>query len=84
MISTEISLKDVQNALKKLKPNTSPGPDGLSPELWSYFANSLAPIIVRLITAALEANTFPRSVYKAIIRLIEKKKDAEKTGDRSV
>lgn len=69
-----IALAEVQNAIKYLKINKSPGNDGLSGEFYKTFAESIAPFLQNLFTESITKGCLPPSLSQGLITLIPKPK----------
>ena len=64
---------EVLSAIKSLKINKAPGPDGIQSELLKAGPEELVDIYHKIITSVLETRNFPRSWAKATIVPIFKK-----------
>ena len=73
----EITEEEVDQAVRKLKNNKSPGPDGLISEFFKYGLNILKPVITHLFNVIFNTATFPTQWREAIIIPLHKK--SEKT-----
>ena len=60
---------------KKAGMRKSPGPDGIPSELYKYFLNILAPILLGVFNEAIENGSLPDFMKEGIISLLYKKKD---------
>ena len=80
-LSLPFSVTEIENATEKLNLSTSPGPDGLTSELYRQhkhlFANLLCPIVQR----TLEGKSLPSSFHCAILKLLPKEKGVETASD---
>lgn len=80
-LDAEITYEDIIESIKSLKNGKTPGPDGLSNEIYKQFKETLAPYLLRLYSRAFEDGILPATMHEAIITLIPKKdKDLEKVG----
>ena len=69
------SLKECDEAIKMLKPNKSPGLDGLSGEFYQIFWNELKPHFYNSLIYTFNNNCMTFSQRLALITLIHKKGD---------
>ncbi len=80
-LDAEITCQEIIESIKSLKNGKSPGPDGLSYEIYKQFSEVLAPYLLRLYNRAIEGGTLPPTMNEVIITLIPKKgRDLEKVG----
>ncbi|KAJ0059923.1 hypothetical protein NL108_015598 [Boleophthalmus pectinirostris] len=71
-LTKPITEKEIEENIKLLKNNKSPGPDGLSGEFYKAFIKELVPILGRVYNYALKKNDPPISWSEAIISVIHK------------
>ena len=76
-IEGKITYKECDKALKQLKPNKSPGLDGLPAEFYQTFWKKISKILVNSYNESYEDGQLTESQRKAVISLIFKKGDAE-------
>lgn len=80
-LEAEITCEDIIESIKSLKNGKSPGPDGLSNEIYKQFREVLAPYLLKVYNRAMEDGALPPTMNEAIITLIPKKgRDPEKVG----
>ncbi len=68
-----ISPKEVEGAIKRLRPGKSPGCDGLTVDFYKHFLEELVPILIDVFNAVFENKSLSSSQKMAIIVLIFKK-----------
>ncbi len=71
--SQQVTENDVLDAIKKLNPGKSPGPDGFSPDFYLKFGPFLADLLVRMFNEIFQRGALTYSVAQAIIVLFFKK-----------
>ena len=59
-----ISTDEVKLAIKRLAPNKSPGPDGIPPEFYKQFADTLAPDLASLYNECLSNGTLTENMKR--------------------
>lgn len=69
-----ISVLEIQEAIKNLKPNKSPGNDGLSAEFYKAFSETLSPFLLEMFKESMTKGLLPPSLSQGIITLIPKPK----------
>ena len=73
MLEAKISIKEIKEAIKSLKTNKTPGPDGFSSEFYKKFVDQLSPLLQTLFNESLSIGTLPPTLYQAIIIVLPKK-----------
>ena len=73
MPALEISESKIEKILKKLKPDKSPGPDGLHPRFFNELASSLSKPLCQIFMISLTTHTLPNQWKEAKISTIFKK-----------
>ena len=68
-LDEEITLIEIQAAIKKLKKNTSPGPDGLSSELYQRHDMLFTQLLQPVFAEAWEGGKLPKSFPNATIKI---------------
>ncbi|KAM9324263.1 myosin-4-like [Gastrophryne carolinensis] len=68
----EFTLEEVMAAVKGLKINKAPGPDGFSAGYFKTFVDALAPRMVRAFNAIRQGGAFSRDTVSAAISMIPK------------
>lgn len=72
-LDSPITLEELERAARSMQFNKSPGLDGIPPEFYLLFWEKLGPLLLDMITAAIEKGAFPRDVNTAPISLLLKK-----------
>ena len=67
-----ITSTEIENVIKNLPTNKSPGPDGFIGEFYQKFREELTPMLLKLFQNITEARTLQISLYEAKITLIPK------------
>ena len=67
--------KEIEQVIKEMKNEKSPGDDGIPKEFYEHFFNDMKEILTELFNNILLSNTMPNSHKNAIIKLIYKKND---------
>ena len=72
-LTKKIKKKDIINTIRQLPNNKSPGPDGLTYELYKKTATHIAPKLKTLFNSIMEGGEVPQSWTESYIILIPKK-----------
>ena len=67
-----ITRNDIEEVLKTLPTNKSPGPDGFTGEFYQTYIEDLVHILLKLFQKVEEEGTLPKTFYDATITLIPK------------
>ena len=73
ILNKKLDLDDIQSALKKVKKNSSPGPDGIIYEFYQEYFDLLKDDLLQVYTASYEEKELAYSQYMALIILLYKK-----------
>ena len=71
--STSIDAAEVRRALRRSKPGTAPGLDGIPVQLYRKFADVLAPLLARLFTSMGTTGSAPHGFNRGVISFLYKK-----------
>ena len=80
-LSKPILPSEVEAAIRKLNGKSSPGPDGLTANLYKLFKEQYSAILSDLFNNAREGDLLPHSFKDAIIKLIPKSTQANRVTD---
>ena len=76
-----MSLDEITKAIISKKNNKSPGNDGLTAELYKYFSNEVAPILLEVYDSWKQLGIIDTSSRTGIISVIYKKGDQKDIGN---
>lgn len=76
-LEKEVTLKEVEVAIKSLKKGTSPGGDGLPAEFYQAFLPLVGPELVAVYQESLEGGKLPLSMRIGLVTLLHKKNSKE-------
>ena len=71
-MNSNFSVQEVEQTIDKLRPNTSPGPCGLTAELYQYHKFEMARWLCRRFQNAFRGKKLPNSFKTAYIKLLPK------------
>uniref|UniRef100_A0A803TE18 Reverse transcriptase domain-containing protein n=1 Tax=Anolis carolinensis TaxID=28377 RepID=A0A803TE18_ANOCA len=77
-LNKEITEEEIKKAIKNLKPNKAPGPDGFTASFYKVMKDELIPFLKTLMNQVLEKNTIPESWKEGDIITIHKE-DTDKS-----
>jgi hypothetical protein len=77
VLEKEISVKELGEALKKMKINKSPGPDGIVTEFYKFYWQEIGNDLTEVFQNSFKSENLPQSQYLAAIRLVFKKGQRE-------
>lgn len=70
-----ITLEELTSAVNNIKPNKSPGMDGLSANFYKTFWNELGPMLLKVFNTSYDKQKLPFSQRQSILSLLYKKND---------
>uniref|UniRef100_A0A803TF69 Reverse transcriptase domain-containing protein n=1 Tax=Anolis carolinensis TaxID=28377 RepID=A0A803TF69_ANOCA len=71
-LNKDITEDEIRNAIKSMKPNKAPGPDGFTLSFYKVLEDELVPFLVKIMNAALKDKVIPESWSKAEVIAIPK------------
>ena len=74
-LNSDISLSEVEQSLKSIKLNKSPGPDNILNEMLQSTSSDITPFLTNLFQFIFKNHIFPNEWTKSIIIPIYKKGD---------
>ena len=77
----EITETEIEKAIEKLNPNSAPGNDGLTSNLYKQNREFFIPLLCTLFNKSQEVLQLPKSFENAIMKMIPKKEKSEKVTD---
>ncbi len=72
-ISGDITLEEVQEAIKRLSSGKAPGGDGFPTDFYKVFSDIISPRLLIVLRNALKRGNMPESMQSMVITLIHKK-----------
>lgn len=80
-LKAPIETNKINLAIKRMKGNKAPGPDGFPVEFFKKFQNKLSPLLLSVYTESLERGFLPETLTQAsIILLLKRDKDPKLCG----
>ena len=80
-LEANFTIQEVIDAIMKLRPKTSPGPDGLTTELYQNHSKAFAQILLPIFNDALSGKELPKSFRNATIKFLPKLDGLKEAGD---
>ena len=65
-LNSDISPKEVTEAIHRLKANTAAGPDGIIPEVYKHAGDKIIPFLVHLFNTIFTSGEYPEAWTEAI------------------
>ena len=72
-LNSNISPKEVTEAIHHLKANKAAGPDGIFPEVYKHVGDKIIPFLVHLFNTIFTSGQYPEAWTEAIILPLYKK-----------
>lgn len=72
MLDEELTIEEVADALKKMKNNKSPGPDGFTVEFFKFFWSNLRHFMFRSFKAGIRSNDLSVTQKQGVISILPK------------
>lgn len=80
-LESDITHEELKEVIYSLKPNKSPGEDGLTSEFYQTFSEVLVDPIIQVWREATRFGSLPTQVNQGLIKLIHKKGPKEEVGN---
>lgn len=81
LLDDDISAEEIKSAIKKMKTNKSPGPDGFQVEFFRTYADILIPEMQQTFNSIIQQGVLPLSWYAAELVPIFKQGGAKRLND---
>lgn len=75
------SQEEIENAIRKLNSNSSPGCDGITSNFFKRYSTLFSPLLVHVFNNIATEQSLPSSFGKAILKLLPKKENSIFVGD---
>ena len=79
--TADVTAEEIDHAARLTQPGTSPGPDGLPPELWRRGGEVLYPLLARVFSAIGHLGTVPEEMLEGVVTPVFKAGDAASPGN---